>query len=151
MKTRGFVLAIGRSGTAWLTQALREAAGLASRHETVEFWDSVARYGGVEVNSFLWNNAPEIRERYGEELPIVHLVRDGRKVVRSILNRPRAGRTIEYCSHMWRIRNATLRKEIPESRRFRLEDLVSDFESFAELARIFKGKPNREAWAQIRG
>jgi len=150
MKERGFVLAIGRSGTAWLTQALREAGGVAARHETNEFWDSATRYGTVEVNSFLWANAPDIRKRYGEEFPIVHLVRDGRKVVRSILNRPRPGRTLEHCSRMWLERNATLFREVPEERRFRLEDLTSSFESFAELARIFRGRPDEDAWKRIR-
>ena len=147
-----FVLAMGRSGTMWVAVALKEAAGLDARHESGAGWGRLVGtgLGDVEVNSFLWDCSGRVRERFGKDTPIVHLVRDGRHVVRSVLNRPRAGRTVETASEMWRRRNHHLRKMVPQEACFRLEDVTGDFHVFARMAELLGGSPDRAVWREIR-
>lgn len=142
---KGIVLAMGRSGTMWVAAALAESGSLDARHESSESWVDWGSWGEVEVNSFLWNDVDEIR-RVFPGMPIIHLVRDGRDVVRSVMNRPRPGRTLEQACKMWCIRNATIRKAIHKRDRFRLEDLTKDFTVFSRLANRL-GSPYVRRWA----
>lgn len=147
-----FVLAMGRSGTMWTAVALKQSAGLDARHESGASWDSLVgvRLGEVEVNSFLWDCAERIRKRFGEDTPIVHLVRDGRHVVRSVLCRYASARTLEAVCESWRQRNHHLRKTVPRTACFRLEDVTGDFGEFARMAETLGGAADRAAWGDVR-
>jgi len=133
----GFVLAMGRSGTMWVAAALAEAGSLDARHESCESWERRDSWGEVEVNSFLWQNGADIRREF-PDVPIIHLVRDGRDVVRSVMNRKRPGRTLEDACRMWRNRNVHLRMTIPKRDRYRLEDLTTNYQRFVRLAERLK-------------
>jgi len=148
----GFVLGMGRSGTMWTATALREAAGLDAVHETSPDYfdiDPANLIGKVEVNSFLWNRIKWIEECF-EDPRIVHLVRDGRDVVRSVLSRPKPGRTLGSVARHWNERNNFLRGIVFPSQRFRFEDLLADFSTFERLAAIFGGMAERKAWEMVR-
>ena len=145
----GIVLATGRSGTMWLAAALAEAGSLDARHESCGSWDERGSWGKVEVNSFLWKNGADIARAF-PDVPILHLVRDGRNVVRSIMNRPRPGRTLEEACKMWRIRNIHLRNTISGRDRYRLEDLTTNFKAFERMAkRLGSAYVRRWAWDRL--
>ncbi len=150
MKGPHFVLAMGRSGTMWLAAALREAASLDARHESVDCWErSLWPFGEVEVNSIIWDASREIRAM-APDAKLVHLVRDGRDVVRSVLSRPRPGRTLRVACEMWRDRNVHLREMIGPDQCYRMEDLVKYQKPFNRMAIYLGGHPNRKAWKDIR-
>ena len=144
-----FILGTGRSGTLWLATALRKAAGLDARHESLHQWDGTLPFGEVEVNSFFWADSLLIRERL-PGVRLVHLVRDGRDVVRSAMSRPRPGRTFLKMCRLWAIRNDHLRQMVGKVQCYRLEDLTSDYAVFAVLASYLGGRPNRLAWSEVR-
>ena len=149
MKTTGFVLSTGRSGTLWLATALRVAAGLDARHESLHRWDDTLPFGDVEVNGHFWADSLLIRERIpGARL--VHLVRDGRDMVRSAMSLIRPGRTFLKMCKLWALRNQHMRLMIGRNHCYRLEDLTSDYAYFAVLASYLGGQPNRSAWNEIR-
>lgn len=148
--TTNFVLAIGRSGTLWLATALSEAAGLDARHESIAEWGGTLRFGQVEVNSHLWEDSREIWRKI-PAARVCYLVRDGREVVRSILSRPRPGRTLSVVCEMWRARNHHLRREIGLGQCYRMEDVTADFTAFRRIASYLGGEPNKEAWKPLRG
>ncbi len=110
-----FVVALGRSGTTFLADLLDRAPGCAVFHEARGDWPALSRafanpetaheylagarerlvaarirssgcaiYG--EVNSYLRYHVPALIERW--DPTILHLFRDGRAVVRSVMNRP---------------------------------------------------------------
>jgi len=149
-----FVLAMGRSGTLWLARTLRETAGLDARHESTEMCRDMTNLpmGAVEVNSFLWDCVPFIRKRWSNHVVLVHLVRDGRNVVRSMMGRYRRGRTFEGCCEEWAKRNRLLADEIPGHQRFRLEDLTSNWSEYRRLVRLVGGgrSPDATLWEQLR-
>ncbi len=109
-----FVVALGRSGTTFLADLLGRAEGCAVFHETPGDEDALADaffrpesaadfLGGArerllaariqshkctvygEVNSYLRYHVTALQERWAPTL--LHLIRDGRPVVRSIMNR----------------------------------------------------------------
>ena len=148
-----FILGTGRSGTMWLSVALSKAAGLDARHESVSEWDPGAVFGAVEVNSYLCGDGLAIRERY-PRAKLVHLIRDGRAVVRSTLSRPpgyaRPGRTFLAMCKMWRKRNNYLRKMVGSEQCYRLEDLTTDFLAFTELVEYLGGGAKKGRWQRLR-
>ena len=146
--TTGFVLAMGRSGTMWTANALRSAAGLDARHETAVEWSGGLMFGDVEVNSFFWNLVPEIRTAH-PGAPLVHLVRDGRDVVRSVLSR-KPGMEVGVACEEWRRRNHYLRKMVGTANRFRLENLTERFSVFESMACVLGGAPNFLEWEAAR-
>jgi len=167
----GFVVAHGRSGTTWVAHAINECSDISAEHESMGHtiltqYDEVWRDGrcvskkkrekghdGVEVNGNLWNEIPLI---YGEfpGVPVVHLVRDGRKVVRSALSnalKRTPHRTVKQSCGTWAIRNDRMLDLVPAEFRFRLEDLVSDFKEFKTMCLIFGAtKVSRAKWDAAR-
>lgn len=152
MRLKGFVLGTGRSGTLWLAVTLSEAGGLDARHESASRWRDLdfRKMGEVEVNSYLWECCPNIRSLFGTTMPVAHLVRDGRAVVRSMLSRPREGRTLETACEEWDAKNREVAKGVSEKFRFRLEDLVSEKDEFGRLVSMFGGKPDFLTWEWLR-
>lgn len=92
-------------------------------------------YGGVESNGNFWRRSAEIQTRYPGAV-VVHQVRDGRKVIRSVLSR-KVDRTLEQACETWTKRNERMVRDVPDDLRFRLEDLTVDLERFELLARVF--------------
>ena len=156
----GFVVAHGRSGTTWLAHAINSCTDLGAKHESMghttvteykEEWKDGTRisktkvekgHDGVEVNGNLWNEIPLIYSDF-PGVPVVHLVRDGRKVVRSALSnalRKNPHRTMAQSCNTWRIRNDRMLDLIPAEFRFRLEDLTTDFKEFKTMCLIFGAK-----------
>lgn len=129
---RGFVLAHGRSGTGWVATALRECAGLDARHEWMGTKPGPG-YGGVEVNSYLRAWVPEIQARWPSAL-LVHLVRDGRDVVRSVMGRHPGPLSLRRRAARWAYLNRRL-MDLPH--RFRLESLTLHYHVFHRLALLF--------------
>jgi hypothetical protein len=194
-----FVLAIGRSGTMFLASLLDRAEGALVEHEPVRedfqayqeaFHSEVAArayldefrkremylrlrdahvgtYG--EVNSYLRRHAGAL-PRVFPSATLIHLVRDGRAVVRSMMARgtlgesdrntrlvrpspsdpwfeswPRMSRFERICWY-WQHENRYLRASLGAAVRF--EDMVSSWEHFRDglLRRIGLELP-REVWA----
>lgn len=85
--TYGLVTGMGRSGSKWTAHALSTATELDARHESRNKIGEFCRCpGSVEVNSY-WRYG---LKRFRQTFPlarIVHLVRDGRDVVRSAMSR----------------------------------------------------------------
>lgn len=137
----------GGSGTTWVAYALRGACGVDARHESMGR-EPGEDFGGVEVNGRLWNRVPQIRNRF-PGTPVVHLVRDGRRVVRSVLSR-RPDYTLSEACWGWVRKNREVAGEIPEHLRFRLEGLTSERRAFAGLARVFGAAADRDAWRDLK-
>ena len=131
----GFVLAHGRSGTGWVATALWECAGLDARHEWMGRRPGPG-YGGVEVNSYLRAWVPELRTRWPSAV-LVHLVRDGRDVVRSVMSRHPGPLSFRRRAARWAYLNRRL-MDLPH--RFRLEDLTAHYHVFRQLALLLGAK-----------
>lgn len=176
-----FVLAIGRSGTASLAGLLNKAIGAAVAHEPVtldyrahqtafaspqaalEYMDrfrkkeiylrmrhkKISSYG--EVNSLLRRHAQALPQTF-PRVVIIHLIRDGRDVVRSMMNRNTFTQSDRHTRHImplnndpwknqwhtmdrfarlcwyWQVENAYLRQNV--ERRVNFEQLISDYHYF---------------------
>ena len=176
-----FILAIGRSGTTFLADLLKKAAGAAIFHEPVyEDYQAYLRafhnpddakryidnfrkkemylrvrdkefmiYG--EVNSLLRRHVTALKDAF-PNATMIHLIRDGREVVRSMMSRntmtakdkhtfgirPKEGdpwrekwdeldRFARICWY-WQVENAYLRSVMPPAIKF--EDIISDYDDF---------------------
>lgn len=131
----------------WLATTLRRAGAVAAHHERIGPYGDLGQLnGGVEVNSHLRKRVAEI-ERVYPDADIIHLVRDGRDVVRSLLTRkPKTG-FIGACK-IWRDANdMLLDHDLPLAR---IEDLSDDFDAFANLVKTFDGAPDRMAWGVLK-
>lgn len=151
-RMKGFILAHGWSGTTWTAYALNECTDLYARHESMgkALPPVSANYGGVESNGNLWKLSHELRERFC--CPVVHLVRDGREVVRTHMARKaHLGRTFEHACRRWAVRNEQLLHDIRSDWRFRLEDLVSSYTAFHGFARTLGATTvNLGPWSRVR-
>lgn len=147
---KGFIVATGRSGTKWAATALRQCCHLDARHESMRY-EPGRDFGGVEVNGNLWRQTQTLRRRF-PEAAIVHQVRDGRDVVRSILSCGDAMGSFERACRRWASRNLELAFHIPSADRFRLEDLTTDFLTFSTMAMLLGAESvSWRAWDRIRG
>lgn len=148
----GFILAHGWSGTTWCAYALNRCTDLTARHESMgKSLPALGQdYGGVESNGNLWRLSDKLRERFG--CPVIHLVRDGRKVVRTHMARKaHLGRTFEHACKRWRARNDLLLVDVPDECRFQLEDLTTEFRVFARFAATLGAKRvSRSLWDEVR-
>lgn len=132
----------------WIASALNQCTDLRAKHESMrkEFTQS---FGGVESNGNFWQQIPEIRTLYPGAV-VIHQVRDGRKVVRSVVSR-KPHRTLEQACNRWVRRNGEMAGQIPEDHRFRLEDLTADFKTFEEMAHLLGATyVNPRQWNGIR-
>ena len=146
---KAFIVGMGRSGTMWVARALEQCTDLEARHESMRK-KLGADFHGVESNSNFWNQLPGVRERF-PEAAILHQVRDGRDVVRSVQSRKDASWPFRRSCERWQNRNALLLREIPATHRFRLEDLTTNFDVFAAMASLAGAmKANRKLWNVIR-
>ena len=130
---KGFVVGCGHSGTMWAAAALREIARIDARHES---WRrKIGKdFRGVESNGNLWNRLEDLA-RIFPEARVLHIVRDGRLVVRTIMTkRTRPPDFFEAACRRWAGRNDRLSVAICNADRFRLEDLVSDYRVFRAFA-----------------
>ena len=109
----------------------------------------VGDYDGVEVNGNLWNQVPIIRGAF-PGVPIVHQVRDGRKVVRSALSHRGPERTVEQACRTWAMRNERMLREVGIDYMFRLEDLTNTFSWFGRLSSVFGAAADPSMWIQNR-
>ena len=153
MSKPAFVLGTGRSGTLWVAQALKESGHLDARHETTQSCRDapMTTFGQVEVNSFLWDCVPRIQDAWGRDVMLIHLVRDGRAVVRSMMSRLRNGRTFEGCCEEWVQRNHYLWEHVPRSRMFRLEQLTRNWSEWRRLCKLLgSNHPSFEVWDALR-
>ncbi len=145
---KGFIIAHGRSGTMWVAKALDLCTDLKARHESMKY-EFGADFGGVESNGNFWQRAPELRRLYPGAL-VIHQVRDGRRVVRSVLSR-KPKRTFEEACKRWDRRNTQMMEDVDDSLRFRLEELTTDFQCFERLAKLVGAQfVNPTMWQQIR-
>ena len=141
-------MAHGYSGTTWIAHALNQATYLTARHESMGH-ELGEGFDGVESNGHLWGQIPEIRERY-PDAAVIHQVRNGRLVIRSHLAR-HPERTFGQVCERWQVVNDRLAQAIPSADRYRLEDLVTDFDAFRRLAeRCGAGRVDRQAWERVR-
>ena len=132
----------------WVAAALSLSTDLKARHESMRH-DFGKDFGGVESNGNFWERAPDLRRLYPGAV-VVHQVRDGRRVVRSVLSR-KSNRTLEQACIRWVRRNRQMMKDIDEGLRFRLEDLTTDFKSFERLAKLLGATfINPRMWQGIR-
>lgn len=139
------MLAMGRSGTMWLAEAITAASTVDAHHESIQPDGELGNIGpGVEVSSLLRHRINEIKATYN--VPIVHLVRDGRMVVRSALNRNPHMSFVEAC-HGWN--GAVWRLSFHPH--YRLEDLTTKVEIFCEFCARFGVDCSEDAWDLIRG
>jgi hypothetical protein len=177
-----FVVSTGRTGTRWLAEILATADNVCVLHEPIPL-ESIAHLDAVrdplaaknyveevkrkdifrqissekckiygEVNGFLRRHIPYLQEQF-QSARFVHLVRDGRSVVRSLLARgtyignhhvygeeclipsnkaikdrwPEMSEFERAC-WVWKEENANLRKHIPHLAR--LEDITSSYQTF---------------------
>jgi len=145
---KGFVIGHGRSGTKWVAAALSLSTDLKTHHESMRH-ELGEDFGGVEVNGRFWDKVPTIKQQF-PKAETIHLVRDGRLVVRSVLSRKKF-RTLEDACKRWDRRNRQLIADIEESHRFRLEDLTTDFGCFERMATLLGATyVNPKNWQQIR-
>jgi hypothetical protein len=144
---KGFILAVGHSGTTWSARALTAATDLVARHESWRY--TIGNdFGGVESNGNLWKLTEELEERFGA--PVIHQIRDGKKVVRTIMSRKRPD-FFEAACRRWRARNERLATDICGNRRFRLEDLTSSFKVFRAMAeKLGATRVDKATWDSIR-
>ena len=143
----GFVLGSGRSGTLWTADTLSACTDLDVRHESMGQTIG-AGFRGVEVNGFLRNQVPDLRQRF-PDATLIHLVRDGRLVVRSVMSRHPDRYAFRECCRHWAATNARLADQIPAHLRFRLEDLTTSFTWFRVLAfSLGAGRVWRRGWAK---
>jgi hypothetical protein len=146
---KAFIIGHGRSGSLWLATVLKEATDLEVRHESMGH-ELTQGFAGVEVNSHLWNHHIEIRKLF-PEARLIHLVRDGRLVVRSIMTRRPSWTFSEACTH-WVTRTTPSLHLISDDYRFRLEDLTTDFLEFRCLGFACQAKTlNFKVWERLRG
>jgi hypothetical protein len=145
--TPGLITGMGRSGSMWTAAALRECAGIDARHETVPF-PHVGKIRHVEVNSlFAWAVGSWMAH---PAIPIVHLVRDGRDVVRSACER-NPGTPFARWVWEWTSKNDHMLAHVPADFRFRIEDLVGeDPERMRKLAAIFGGELDEASWREFK-
>lgn len=145
---KGFILAMGRSGTTWCATALARCTDLDARHESMR--KELGRsFDGVESNGNFWRDAWEIRMRW-PEVAVAHLVRDGRKVCRSKLSHF-PDRPPERVFDMWVRYNARLIQDVPAEDRYRLEDLTTDFATFRRFAGFLGAtRVDEQRWQGIR-
>ena len=145
---KGFVLACGHSGTTWSASALIRATDLVARHESWRY--SIGKdFGGVESNGNLWKMTAELSEAF-PKAEIVHQVRDGKKVVRTIMYSKNRD-FFEAACRRWTGRNERLLVDLCTRNRFRLEDLTTNFSAFRAFAERLGAKVvDREAWDSIR-
>lgn len=140
---RALVTGTGRSGTLWTATALRECCGVDARHESVRRIEDIDH---VEVNSRF---VTEIRSEHAERLVLVHLVRDGRDVVSSILDRrPECG--FKEACYAWTIRNQHVMALVPDDRRFQLERLVQLRTDMDALSSTLGGRLDPQLWEKAR-
>lgn len=149
---KGFILAHGWSGTTWLAHALNECTDLHARHESMgkTLPPLSADFGGVESNGNLWKLTHELHERFG--CPVIHLVRDGRDVVRTHMARKaHLGRTFEHACRRWAMRNERLCRDIGARDRFQLKHLTTLVDEFLILAEnLGANRFDRDAWERVR-
>ncbi len=175
------ILSTGRTGTTWMSEILSLVDGIYVVHEPIpveayahrdavhseikaknyimrvkrkdifvrSFWKGCGVYG--EVNGNLRRHAPLLKECF-PEAKLLHLVRDGKKVVRSVLARgtfkrkhpifgnecpiPLEGLSREWrvmsdfekACRVWKEENEFLRKHV--SHLARLEDITSGYDAF---------------------
>lgn len=144
---RGLITGMGRSGTTWTARTLASAAGLDARHETVPF-PHLGKIRHIEVNSMLVWAVGSFMDH--PPVTTIHLVRDGRDVVRSACER-NPGTPFRKWLWEWTSKNAHMLNEVPAKNRYRIEDLIGDDPShFERLAGVFGAKVDREAWQAAR-
>lgn len=145
-----FVTGCGRSGSMWLAQALHEAAGLDAGHETWPGWEDGVQWPAVEVNTYLWADVLDIKAAYPKS-HVFHLVRDGRDVVRSLLDRPQHDYSVRTACRIWAGRVGVLKARVPCRDTYRLETILGDWRRFHELAqRLGAGAVSHDAWNALR-
>ena len=120
----------------------------------------------VDVNSYLQNSVPALKEVF-EDPPVFHLVRDPRKVIPSIYKRrherdlhriPKRPEEIQWWMEAdkfeqicWNWADATRRLRTEANDTLRFEDLLKDFDYFAEcLARPIGFEPDRKVWLEMK-
>jgi len=148
---KGFVLAHGRSGTTWIARALTACTDLDARHESMG--KSLGQsFGGVESNGNFWRDSSLLRHTY-PGVAVVHQVRDGRKVLRSVMTRKVdiPDWPFEQSCTTWTKRNEKMMRDIPDTHRFRLEDLIQEFDAFKLCATLLGAKTvNMVQWERER-
>ena len=189
-----FVTGMGRSGTKFLAELLSMNPECRAHHEyigsrefsllswylaageyTIPYLKRARRriesqpegaHVLIDVNSYLQNAVPALKEVF-EEPPVIHLVRDPRKVIPSIYTRrhdrdvhrlPKQPDEIRWWLEAdkfeqicWNWAEATrrLRKEADVTLRF--EDVLKDFSYFAEhLAKPIGIEPDRRKWLEMK-
>ena len=146
---KGFILANGHSGTTWAAEALTHCTDLVAKHES---WRHKIGpdFGGVESNGNLWNRCEELEALF-PGVPRIHLVRDGRLVVRTIMYRTGPS-FFEGACRRWNNRNERLMVEICRANRYRLEDLTTRWKTFQAMAqRLGATRVDRKKWERVRG
>jgi len=145
---KGFILGCSHSGTTWAAEALHLSTDLVAWHESMKK-ELGKGFHGVESNGNFWHRAGEIAERW-PQAAIVHLVRDGQKVVRTLMVK-HSPSFFEQACRRWTSRNEKMYVDICPNMRYRLEDLTTDFKVFRSFAtRLGATHVNRGRWERIR-
>jgi len=139
---RALITGTGRSGTLWTASALRYCCGVEAHHETVTEVDQIGDH--VEVNSFL-----VLKIRPDSNILMFHLVRDGRDVVSSILDRQPAMEFRDACE-IWSVRNRHVSTIVPDTRRFLFERLLKYRIDMGSLAEQLGGRLDPRSWEKAR-
>lgn len=139
---KALVTGTGRSGTLWTATALRECCGVEAHHETVSEVDQIGDH--VEVNSYL-----VLKVRPNMDLPVFHLVRDGRDVVSSILDRQPDMGFQEAC-RIWNDRNRHVLACVPYTKRYQFERLLKHRIDMGSLAEQLGGRLDPRLWEKAR-
>ena len=143
---RALVTGMGRSGSLWTATALRECCGVDARHESVRQIEDIDH---VEVNTKLVLSVPEDYRDIVEGLVLVHLVRDGRDVVSSVLDRhPKYG--FKEACYAWAVRNSYILDLVPDDRRFQLEHLVQSGFEMDAFSHKLGGYLSIQLWEDMR-
>lgn len=127
------VMGCMHSGTSWLAQTVDRIDGWHGHHELgknarKQLIESKDLGRHFEVDSRLVEHIPKLRRVY-PEARLVHLIRDGRKVVRSLMNG--VGMTFELACEWWV--NAVQKCDAESLPTVRLEDLLAGPGAFNRL------------------
>lgn len=149
------ITGMGRSGSLWLARTLAEVTNLVVRHESIRDINE-HELGTIEVNSYLRNQCEDFRM----DTHLIHLVRDGRDVVRSCMSRNRGKPvksdqgltlegdtwTFEYACRLWD--SAVWSVEPFAHLTLRLEDLIDpeNHDAREELCSIIEHPYDPEDW-----
>ena len=112
----------------------------------------------IEINGYLRRHIKQLKA-LGIEIDFIHLVRDPKKVIRSMmsksitilkqLQKARGIGLFELCCGIWANENKILREDI--SHFIRLEDIVSDWDIYKRDVLDFAGlKQSKESWERAK-